>query len=71
MTLIRTPSHPGEVLAELYHGSLGLSAIELALRLHVPRARVDRLVKADTALTDGGYGAATLDLLRQHPGVLN
>jgi len=51
MSLIRNPSHPGEVLAELYLQPLGLSAIALAKRLHVPRTRIERLVKGETALT--------------------
>ena len=48
---MQNPSHPGEVLAELYLQPLGMSAIELARRLHVPRTRVERLVEGDTALT--------------------
>ena len=51
MTLMQNPSPPGEVLAELYLEPLGMSAIELAGRLHVPRTRIERLVKGDTALT--------------------
>ena len=51
MTLMQNPSHPGEVLAELYLEPLGMGAIELAKRLHVPRTRVERLVRGDTALT--------------------
>ena len=51
MTLMQNPSHPGEVLAKLYLGPLGMSAIELAKRLHVPRTRIERLVKGDTTLT--------------------
>ena len=51
MTLMEDPSHPGEVLAELYLEPLGMSVIELARRLHVPRTRIERLVKGRTALT--------------------
>ena len=51
MTRMQNPSHPGEVLVELYLELLGIGAIELARRLHVPRTRVERLVKGDTALT--------------------
>ena len=51
MTRMKTPSHPGEVLVELYLEPLGMSAIELARRLHVPRTRIERLVKGETALT--------------------
>ena len=51
MTLVTTPSHPGEVLAELYLKPLGMSAIALAKRLNVPRTRIERLVKGETSLT--------------------
>lgn len=51
MTLMENPSHPGEVLAELYLDPLGMSAITLARRLNVPRTRIERLVKGETALT--------------------
>jgi len=51
MTLIKTPSHPGEVLRELYLDPLGLSSIALARRLHVPRTRIERLVREETAVT--------------------
>ena len=51
MTLMQNPSPPVEVLVELYLEPLGMSAIELAGRLHVPRTRIERLVKGDTVLT--------------------
>ena len=51
MTLMKNPSHPGEVLSELYLGPLDLRPIALAKRLHVPRTRIERLVKGETALT--------------------
>ena len=51
MTLLKTPSHPGEVLAELYLAPLGMSAIALAKRLNVPRTRIERLVKGETSLS--------------------
>ena len=51
MTLMKTPSHPGEVLRELYLDPLGLSPIALAKRLHVPRTRIERLVREETAVT--------------------
>jgi addiction module HigA family antidote len=51
MTVMKNPSHPGEVLAELYLGPLDMSPIALARRLHVPRTRIERLVKGETALT--------------------
>ena len=51
MTLMENPSYPGEVLVELYLEPLGMSAITLARRLNVPRTRIERLVKGETALT--------------------
>ena len=51
MTLKKNPSHPGEVLKELYLDPLDMSPIALAKRLHVPRTRIERLVKGETALT--------------------
>ncbi len=51
MRLVESPSHPGEVLTELYLDPLGMSAITLAGRLNVPRTRIERLVKGETALT--------------------
>ena len=51
MSLMTNPSHPGEVLAELYLGPLEMSAITLATRLEVPRTRIERLLKGQTALT--------------------
>lgn len=51
MSLLVNPSHPGEVLQELYLLPLGESAISLARRMHVPRTRVERLVKGQTSLT--------------------
>ncbi len=51
MTLMTNPSHPGEVLAELYLAPLGMSVIALAKRLNVPRTRIERLVRGETSLT--------------------
>jgi len=51
MSLLVNPSHPGEVLQELYLAPLGLSSIALAKRIHVPRTRIERLVKGETALS--------------------
>lgn len=51
MTLLQEPAHPGEVLDELYLKPLGLGAITLARRLHVPRTRIERLVKGETGLS--------------------
>jgi addiction module HigA family antidote len=51
MSMIKNPMHPGDVLQELYLLPLGLSAITLAKRIHVPRTRIERLVKGESALT--------------------
>ena len=51
MSLLKAPSHPGEVLKELYLDPLGMTAIELAARLHVPRTRIERLVKGQTGVS--------------------
>jgi antitoxin HigA-1 len=51
MSLLVNPSHPGEVLQELYLAPLGLSALALARRIHVPRTRIERLVKGETAVS--------------------
>ncbi len=48
---MENPSHPGEVLAQLYLEPLGMSAIGLARRLDVPRTRIERLVRGETSLT--------------------
>lgn len=39
------------MLVELYLDPFGMSAITLARRLNVPRTRIERLVKGETALT--------------------
>ena len=51
MVVLAEPSHPGEVLKELYLDPLGMSAGTLAMQLKVPRTRVERLVKGETAVT--------------------
>ncbi|MCY4150148.1 MAG: HigA family addiction module antitoxin [Gammaproteobacteria bacterium] len=51
MSLLKNPCHPGEVLQELYLKPTGMSAINLARRLNVPRTRIERLVRQETALS--------------------
>jgi addiction module HigA family antidote len=51
MIKVANPSHPGEVLDELFLGPLGMSAGALARRLGVPRTRIERLVKGQTSVT--------------------
>jgi addiction module HigA family antidote len=55
------PLHPGEVLREEYLEPLGLTSYALAKACHVPRTRIERIVReeigitADTALRLGRY----------------
>ena len=62
------PMHPGEVLDELYLKPLGMSAGALAKALHVPRTRIERIVKgstgisAETAVRLGRYFRTTPDV---------
>lgn len=51
MSLLTDPSHPGDVLAELYLLPLGMKAPTLARHLGVPRTRVERLLRGETALS--------------------
>lgn len=51
MSMLENPCHPGEVLAELYLKPTRMSAIELARRLNVPRTRIERLIRGETALS--------------------
>lgn len=51
MLVVKNPAHPGEVLKELYLGPTGLSTGQLAKRLGVPRTRIERLVRGETAIT--------------------
>jgi len=51
MSRLKTPLHPGAVLAELYLSELSLSPIGLARALGVPRTRIERLVKGQTSMT--------------------
>lgn len=51
MSPLQTPLHPGEVLSALYLEPVEMSAFALAKRLGVPRTRIERLVKEETALS--------------------
>ena len=51
MSLMKNPSPPGRVLKSLYLEPLGLSAIDLAEKLSVPRSRIERLIKGATGMT--------------------
>jgi addiction module HigA family antidote len=45
------PVHPGEILREEFMVPLGLTAYGLANALHVPRPRIERLVREQTPVT--------------------
>ncbi|MEM1386280.1 MAG: HigA family addiction module antitoxin [Pseudomonadota bacterium] len=45
------PCHPGEILKHEFLEPLGVSAIGLARAIGVPRTRIERLVKEQTAVT--------------------
>ena len=51
MSMIKNLVHPGEVLSELFLEPLNMSAGALAKRLDLPRTRIERLVKGETAMT--------------------
>ena len=51
MITLSDPSHPGEVLEVLFLTPLGMSAGGLAARLGLPRTRIERIVKGQTAVT--------------------
>ena len=45
------PVHPGEILLEEFMKPLGFTAYGLAKRLHLPRARVERLSRGETSVS--------------------
>ena len=45
------PVHPGEILREEFLAPLGWSAPKAAARLGVPRTRIERLAREETAMT--------------------
>ena len=48
---IKIAVHPGRILREEFMEPLGLSPIALARHLDVPRTRIERLVREETAMT--------------------
>jgi antitoxin HigA-1 len=46
-----SPVHPAEILREEFLGPLAMSPYALAAVLRVPRTRVERLVREETAVT--------------------
>jgi len=51
MTKLQVPVHPGEILKHEFLDEMGISAGRLARHIHVPRTRIERLVKEETAMT--------------------
>jgi antitoxin HigA-1 len=51
MSVLKEPSHPGEVLSQLYLMPLDMSAIILAKKLLAPRTRIERILKGETSIT--------------------
>lgn len=51
MTTLQVPVHPGEILKHEFLDPLGVSAGKLAAHIHVPRTRIERLVKEEAAVT--------------------
>lgn len=51
MTLLQVPVHPGEILKHEFLDELGMSAGQLAKHIHVPRTRIERLIKEETPVT--------------------
>lgn len=51
MTKLQVPVHPGEILKHEFLAEMGISAGKLAAHIHVPRTRIERLIKEETALT--------------------
>ena len=45
------PVHPGEIIREEFLGPLNLSAYALAKSMGVPRTRVERLIREETAVS--------------------
>lgn len=48
---VRPPIHPGEMLREEFLVPLNLTPYALAQKLKVPRTRIERLAREETALT--------------------
>ena len=51
MAMLQVPVHPGEILKHEFMDPVGVSAIQLANHIGVPRTRIERLVKEKTAMT--------------------
>jgi addiction module HigA family antidote len=51
MTKKAAPMHPGEVLREEFMEPMGLTAYAVAKALDVPRTRIERIEREETAIT--------------------
>lgn len=51
MSVLKVAVHPGRILREEFMEPLGLSPIALARHIDVPRTRIERLVREETAMT--------------------
>ncbi|MGE0006800.1 MAG: HigA family addiction module antitoxin [Parvibaculaceae bacterium] len=51
MTKKEVPMHPGEVLREEFMKPLGLTAYAVAKAVDVPRTRIERIEREETAVT--------------------
>jgi len=52
MSRVKLPSlHPGEVLREEFMEPLGLSAYRVAQDCHLPRTRIERIVREEVGIT--------------------
>ena len=51
MTKKMPPMHPGEVLREEFIEPMGLTPYGLAQALNIPRTRIERVVREETAIT--------------------
>lgn len=51
MPMLKFAVHPGRILREEFMEPMGLSPIGLARHIDVPRTRIERLVREETALT--------------------
>lgn len=51
MVRLQVPVHPGEILKHEFLEPMGLSPISLAKHIRVPRTRIERLIREETAIT--------------------
>lgn len=51
MSRLKISVHPGRILREEFMEPMALSAIRLARHIDVPRTRIERLLREETAMT--------------------